>query len=103
MEENQAEEYTSNAWILSSTGARSGLSLKYWVTPFGSELRWGTSEPGTAAMASSSSRNSAVRMLVSWRQNQRRVPTKPSFGWLIPSPEGAGAESIWSDGRDITA
>jgi hypothetical protein len=56
---------------LSSTGAAVGLLVKYCVTPLGSELRCGKSEPGTAAIASSSSRKSAVRMLVSWRQKKR--------------------------------
>jgi hypothetical protein len=65
---------------LSSTGASDGLSRKYCVTPLGSELRCGTSEPGTAAMASMSSRNRAVRMLVSWRQANRIQPTNPSLG-----------------------
>src|SRR6187402_2937672 len=67
------------------------------MTPFGSELRCGTSDPGTAARASSSSRMSAVRMLVSWRQKNRRYPTTPSLGCAI---DGSGwAESMWSEGR----
>jgi hypothetical protein len=72
MLENHTEVYTSKNCIVSSTGARDGLSRKYCATPFGSELRCGTREPGTAAMASIRSRNSAVRMLVSWRQKKRR-------------------------------
>src|SRR4051794_8597297 len=43
-------------------------------------LRCGKIEPGTAAMDSSSRRKSAVRMLVSWRQPQRSIPTVPSVG-----------------------
>ena len=73
MLENQTERVdVERPASLSSTGASSGLSVKYWITPFGSELRCGTSDPGTAAIASSSSRNSAVRMLVSCRQKKRR-------------------------------
>ena len=72
----------------------SGCAWKYWVTPLGSELRCGTSDPGTAAIASSRSRNSAVRMLVSCRQNQRSQPTKPSFGWLMSVSCGGAAESM---------
>src|SRR6476661_4171396 len=43
-------------------------------------LRWGKIEPGTAAIESSRSRKSAVRMLVSWRQPQRSIPTTPRVG-----------------------
>ena len=56
----------------SSIGARVGFAALYWMTPLGSELTCGTSDPGMAAIASSSSRNSAVRMLVSCRQKKRR-------------------------------
>ena len=52
----------------------------YWVTSAGLAGRCGNSEPGTAATASSSSRNSAVRMLVSWVQAQRSMPNGPSAG-----------------------
>src|SRR3954452_10207501 len=43
-------------------------------------LRCGKIEPGTAAMESSRSRKSAVRMLVSWRQPQRSIPIAPRVG-----------------------
>src|SRR6478736_6895264 len=43
-------------------------------------LRWGKIDPGTAAIESSRSRNSAVRMLVSWRQPQRSIPIAPRVG-----------------------
>lgn len=65
MLENHTEEKTSKSWRLSRSSARSGSSLKYWMTPFGLELRCGTKEPGTAARASSNSSSSAVRILVS--------------------------------------
>src|SRR3954470_22409794 len=68
------------------------------MTPFGSEVTCGTSDPGTAAKASSSSRKSAVRMLVSCRQKNRTCPTNPSFGCAI---DGSGVgDSMWSEGRD---
>jgi hypothetical protein len=77
---------------LSSTGARSGLSAKYCVTPLGSALRWGTSEPGTAAIASRSSSTRAVRIEVSCRQPQRSQPTTPSAGWEM-SPDASASAS----------
>src|SRR5690349_18416744 len=43
-------------------------------------LRCGKIEPGTAAMESSRSRKSAVRMLVSCRQPQRSIPIAPRVG-----------------------
>src|SRR5580765_2342622 len=46
-------------------------------------LRCGHTDPGTAPIASSSRRNSAVRMLVSWRHDQRSQPIGPSCGWVI--------------------
>ncbi len=52
----------------------------YWVTTAGFAGRCGNSDPGTAATASSSSRNSAVRMLVSCVHAQRSMPTGPSEG-----------------------
>jgi hypothetical protein len=56
---------------------------KNCTTPFGSELRCGHIEPGTAAIASSSRSTIAVRMLVSCRQKNRMYPMGPSFGWLM--------------------
>src|SRR4051812_26539966 len=93
MLENHTELYTANICRLSSTGARVGLSTKYWVTPFGSLERCGTRDPGTAASARSRSRNSAVRMLDSWRQNQRSQPTTPSFGWVMDAASPPRADS----------
>lgn len=49
--------------------AMSGLLSKKTRTPFGSAERCGYTEPGTAAIAKSSSKNNAVRIEVSWRQN----------------------------------
>src|SRR5690349_15424927 len=43
-------------------------------------LRCGKIEPGTAAIESSRSRKSAVRMLVSWRHPQRSMPMVPRVG-----------------------
>src|SRR6188474_1337886 len=84
----------------SMIGASVGLSAKYCATPFGSALRCGTMDPGTAAMARSSSSTSAVRMLVSWRQHHRSQPIGPRAGWTMSSPPaGGGAESAWSAGR----
>lgn len=83
MQENQAEVHVSKTCSASSTGKRSALSRSKATTPFGSAERCGTSEPGMAATASSSS-TSAVRMLVSWRQAERIQPTTPSFGCAIP-------------------
>ncbi len=62
------------------------------MTPLGSAVRCGTIEPGIAAIASSSSSTSAVRMLVSCRQPHRSQPTTPSFGWAMSSARsGASA------------
>jgi hypothetical protein len=72
MAENHGEVNVSKTRSASSTGYRSGLLTRNATTPFGSLDRCGTSEPGIAANASSSSRNSAVRMLVSCRQKKRR-------------------------------
>jgi hypothetical protein len=95
MAENQTEEYVLNTPRKSRTFDHPGLSALNWMTPLGSEVCCGTSEPGTAAKATSSSRNSAVRMLVSCRQKKRRYPTNPSRGF-VTSATGA---SKWSDGR----
>src|SRR6476660_7575251 len=46
-------------------------------------LRCGQIDPGNAPTASSSRRNSAVRMLVSCRHIQRSQPTGPSVGWVM--------------------
>jgi len=57
-------------------------------------MRCGKIDPGIAATASTSSRISAVRIEVSWRQPQRSHPTKPRRGCVIES-----SPSTWSDGR----
>ncbi|GAB2828201.1 hypothetical protein GCM10027022_19130 [Alpinimonas psychrophila] len=71
-------------------GALLGLLTKYCVTPLGSELRCGTMDPGTAAMARSRSNSNAVRMLVSWRQNQRIHSRGLSAGLVADAFAGAG-------------
>ena len=72
MAENHGEVKVLNSPSESSTLKVSGLLVWYATTPFGSELRCGTSEPGTAPIASSRRRTRAVRMLVSCRQKKRR-------------------------------
>ena len=47
------------------------------LTRMGSWIRCGSSDPGIAARARISSRMSAARMVVSCRQAQRSIPTKP--------------------------
>src|SRR5699024_6952975 len=51
------------------------------LTRPGSWMRWGSSDPGIAASASTSSRMSATRIVVSCVQAQRHMPQKPSWGW----------------------
>ena len=61
--------------------------------------RWsaaGRSSPGRAATATSSSRNSAVRIEVSWRHANRSRPTGPSWGWVTSSRSVRGSVG-WVD------
>src|SRR5699024_12255930 len=55
------------------------FSRKVFTRP-GSWMRWGSSDPGIAASASTSSRMSATRIVVSCVQAQRHMPQKPSWG-----------------------
>jgi hypothetical protein len=72
MAANQADAYTSNMPNRSRNGASSGFARKYWATRSMLTARCGSTEPGIAATASRNSSTSAVRMLVSWRQELRR-------------------------------
>ncbi len=56
----------------------------YCATAAGSCFCCGNTEPGTAATASSMSRNSATRIEVSWRHAKRSIPTAPSLGTVGP-------------------
>ena len=80
MAANHGEEKTSNALSRSRVGAVPGFRSIQAFTASGSLGRCGSTLPGMAARASRSSRISAVRMLVSWRQPQRSQPTAPSRG-----------------------
>ena len=68
MAENQGVLNVLNSPSASSTRNVSGSRCSNWITPLGSEVVCGTSDPGIAASASSNSSSSAVRMLVSCRQ-----------------------------------
>jgi hypothetical protein len=56
--------------------ATAGLSLFQLFTLSIEAVLCGSIEPGIAASATKSSKRSAVFMLVSWRQFQRRKPQK---------------------------
>ena len=71
MAANQADAYTSKPPSRSRNGASSGWAWKYRPTRSMLTGRCGSTEPGIAATASRKSRTSAVRMLVSWRQELR--------------------------------
>ena len=64
------------------------VAMKSATLPASME-RCGKIEPGTAAIDSSSNRNSAVRIDVRDRQAQRAHPTGPRLGWVTGVRGGA--------------
>jgi hypothetical protein len=58
------------------------VAMKSATLPASMETLREGSKPGTAAIDSSSKRNSAVRIDVRDRQAHRAQPTGPSLGWV---------------------
>ena len=94
MAANHGEAYTSKNPSRSSTGPAVGWSMIHWAVRAASMERCGKVDPGTAATARRSRRNSAVRMLVSERHVQRAQPSAPSRGWVTGGSAGGRVGAV---------
>src|SRR5699024_9389199 len=71
---------TSNICMAARNRPQAPLFSRKVFTRPGSWMRWGSSDAGIAASASTSSRMSATRIVVSCVQAQRHMPQKPRWG-----------------------